>query len=256
MGKPRHFEKCGTLSILSVDDDPVNCMVIEQILRTQGWEVVSAQDGEEAMSILNSDETWPDFVFLDYTMNMGDNGDVICRKMRSLFGAERIPIVMCTAMSEGSGALNECLKAGASDVVLKPYDRERMFSMVKQYVPQAFSRVEQKHQTPPSHATAPVASHATPSSAHPSAPAGPAQSCHSAAAPVRAPPTPPSPSSSEEDPLITFFINLDLEYCGQKLKAQGMTMERLETLNDAELRKAGIVVKSQRDKILANIFSC
>ncbi|GFH32861.1 hypothetical protein HaLaN_32149, partial [Haematococcus lacustris] len=35
-----------------------------------------------------------------------------------------------------------------------------------------------------------------------------------------------------------------------------MTMERLETLNDAELRKAGIVVKSQRDKILANIFSC
>ncbi|GFH25922.1 hypothetical protein HaLaN_23973 [Haematococcus lacustris] len=41
-----------------------------------------------------------------------------------------------------------------------------------------------------------------------------------------------------------------------KLKAQGMTMERLETLNDVELRKAGIVVKSQRDKILANIFSC
>lgn len=48
-----------------------------------------------------------------------------------------------------------------------------------------------------------------------------------------------------------FFLNIDLEYCGQKLADAGYTMDQLRAMDDVSLRKAGIVVKAQRDKILA-----
>jgi CheY-like chemotaxis protein len=41
--------------------------------------VVSAQDGEEAHEFLEGEATWPDFIFLDYQMNVGDSGDEVRR---------------------------------------------------------------------------------------------------------------------------------------------------------------------------------
>ena len=74
--KPFHSEKYGTLGILSVDDDAVNLMVIEQLLASEGWVITSAQDGTDALEALEAD-TWPDVIFLDYQMNQGDAGDVV-----------------------------------------------------------------------------------------------------------------------------------------------------------------------------------
>lgn len=98
--KPLHFDVTGQLCILSIDDDEVNLMVVEQLLRPQGWkvghrvecnelssdqliilalflQVVSALDGDDAYEFVDGD-VWPDFVFLDYTLNVGDTGDEVC----------------------------------------------------------------------------------------------------------------------------------------------------------------------------------
>ena len=120
---------------------------------------MSALDGGEALGELEGD-TWPDFVFLDYNMKVGDSGDEvgtrqatlwvlratdggpascscgalqICRKMRRIFGSTPIPIVMCTAMSEGDSALTKCTEAGADDYLLKPYERAKMIALVEKY---------------------------------------------------------------------------------------------------------------------------
>ncbi len=41
MGKPKHSEVYGCLCILSVDDDPVNLLVVEQLLEPEGWKVIA-----------------------------------------------------------------------------------------------------------------------------------------------------------------------------------------------------------------------
>mmetsp|Transcript_25580 Transcript_25580/g.64897 ORF Transcript_25580/g.64897 Transcript_25580/m.64897 type:complete len:228 (+) Transcript_25580:74-757(+) len=219
--KPLHYEKHGELCILSVDDDAVNLMVIEQLLAPQGWKVISAQDGIDAMAVLQQEETWPDFIFLDYQMNVGDSGDEICRKMREVFGAVPIPIVMCTAMTGGSQALADCKAAGATDFLLKPYERTKMMEKVALY---CGDKVKEKSKPA---ATSP------------------------APAPAAAAPAPPPPSKSPAEEVLDFFQKLDLEYCGQRLAEGGYTMPQIRAMDDAALRKAGIVVKMQRDKIVA-----
>ncbi|KAG1676633.1 hypothetical protein FOA52_008762 [Chlamydomonas sp. UWO 241] len=132
MSKPLHYDATGQLLILSVDDDQVNLMVIEQLLQPCGWKIVSTLDGEEAIATLD-EPTWPDLVLLDYTLHNGDCGDEVCRKMRTIFGETPVPIVMCTAMTAGSSKLDDCKDAGASDVLLKPYERTVILSMVERH---------------------------------------------------------------------------------------------------------------------------
>lgn len=253
--KKSHYEQYQQLCVLSVDDDAVNLMVVEQLLAPQGWKIISSQDGEDAMAVLLEEDTWPDFVFLDYQMNVGDSGDEICRKMRQVFGAAPIPIVMCTAMTAGSSALEACKRAGATDYLLKPYERMKMISKIEQYCPEKV-RGSRPYEdapaplAPPAHIPTPTFVPA-PMAVSPPAPS-----------PIMAPPAPPqAPSSAHShshsqlnhNNLVMFFINLDLEYCGQKLAEKGVTIDQLRQMDDRALRMAGIVVKSQRDKILSAI---
>jgi hypothetical protein len=50
--------------------------------------------------------------------------------------------------------------------------------------------------------------------------------------------------------LEAFCASVGLEYVGKKLKDQGISLADLKGLNDAGLRKLGVVVKGQRDKLL------
>jgi CheY-like chemotaxis protein len=71
------------LLILSVDDDQVNLMVVEQLLNAQPgqnsvlpWRVVSVCSGDEALEALDDEAHWPDIVLLDYTLS-GESGDQV-----------------------------------------------------------------------------------------------------------------------------------------------------------------------------------
>ena len=57
----------------------------------------------------------------------------VCRKMRKIFGDVNVPIVMCTALTAGHSALDECMTAGATDYLLKPYERGKMIEKIEKY---------------------------------------------------------------------------------------------------------------------------
>jgi CheY-like chemotaxis protein len=53
--------------------------------------------------------------------------------MRERFGDVTIPIIMCTALTSGHKALEDCKLKGATDNLLKPYDRSAMIAIVEKY---------------------------------------------------------------------------------------------------------------------------
>lgn len=218
--KPLHYDVHGRLQILAIDDDQINLMVIESVLFPFGWNIVPARDSDEAYAAVRNGDCWPDLVLLDYNLEIGDTGEQVLAELRRVFGATKVPIVMCTAMSANSAELDRCLANGAADVLLKPYERTRVAEIVNKHCP--------GKATP--RATAPAAS--LPMAA--------------AAAPTPAPPA-PSPSAADVE---SFCVGLGLDYVGKKLKEQGVTLVSLKAADDAALRKLGVVVKAQRDKLL------
>lgn len=72
--------------ILSVDDDPVNQMVLEQLLRRSGYNVVKAMDGQGALDILEKAPVFPDLILMDVMMP-GMSGYEACDKIRESYSA-------------------------------------------------------------------------------------------------------------------------------------------------------------------------
>ncbi|KXZ49877.1 hypothetical protein GPECTOR_19g328 [Gonium pectorale] len=221
--KPSYFSKHGRLRVLAIDDDSVNLMVIESVIKPLGWDIVTAMDGAEAYSVVDLEETWPDLVLLDYNLEIGDSGEVVLAKLMKRFGSGSVPIVMCTAMSADSVELDRCLAAGAVDILLKPYERSRVMDVVNRF---CAGKTASKPTAPPPAPT-------------PSAPA-----------PAPTPTPAPAPAPASQPDVESFCAGLGLDYVGKKLKQQGLGLSDLKTLDDAALRKLGVVVKAQRDKIL------
>lgn len=61
-------EKPRKRRVLSVDDDPINQMVVQNLLAPAGYEVIQAMDGAEALQILAESTTQPDMILLDVMM--------------------------------------------------------------------------------------------------------------------------------------------------------------------------------------------
>uniref|UniRef100_A0A6U5W8X1 Guanylate cyclase n=1 Tax=Guillardia theta TaxID=55529 RepID=A0A6U5W8X1_GUITH len=115
-----HFDKFGKYEILSVDDDQVNQMVIENILRPSGYEVKVCMDVPEALAELGNRDYLPDLCLVDVMMPSMDGYEVV-RKLRTLY-PDTLPIVMVSANLDIASDAQACgadawdskpLKAGA-----------------------------------------------------------------------------------------------------------------------------------------------
>jgi PAS domain S-box-containing protein len=104
--------------ILVVDDNDQTLQLIGYILRGQGYEVVNAMSGSDALNLALSEK--PDLVVLDLMMPDMD-GLEVCRLMRADPRMAHIPIVMLTAKAHPSERA-EGLRAGADDYITKPVD--------------------------------------------------------------------------------------------------------------------------------------
>lgn len=85
-------------TILSVDDDPVNQMVLEQLLKRHGFNVVTAMDGQSSLDMLQKMNTLPDLVLMDVMMP-GLSGYDTVDMIRSIFPTSNLPIIMVSAKS-------------------------------------------------------------------------------------------------------------------------------------------------------------
>ena len=104
--------------VLVVDDVEANRSVVCRRLERLGYSVISADGGEAALRLLETDS--PDLVLLDYMMpNM--NGIDVLREIRTNMRCSEIPVIMLTARSDAQTVVAS-LEAGADDYVSKPID--------------------------------------------------------------------------------------------------------------------------------------
>jgi two-component system alkaline phosphatase synthesis response regulator PhoP len=115
------------VKILVVDDEADILDMLEYNLKKEGYEVLKAYDGEEALRKARVEK--PDMILLDIMMPKLD-GIETCRKIREMKGLENIYIVFLTARAEEYSELAG-FEAGADDYIAKPIRPRVLLSRLK-----------------------------------------------------------------------------------------------------------------------------
>lgn len=113
--------------ILVVDDEDDILELAEYNLSKEGYEVVSARSGEEALKKIESDQ--PDMILLDL-MLPGVDGYEVTRQIKRNPETAEIPIIMITAKGEESDIVTG-LELGAEDYVTKPFSPKVLIARVR-----------------------------------------------------------------------------------------------------------------------------
>ena len=110
--------------ILVVDDDTNICELLRLYLTKEGYQVTTANDGEEGLDKFN--QVKPDMVLLDVMMPKMD-GLEVCRRIRKLGNT---PVMMLTAKGETFDKVLG-LELGADDYMVKPFDTKEVVARIK-----------------------------------------------------------------------------------------------------------------------------
>jgi putative two-component system response regulator len=113
--------------ILVVDDQPQNIELLEAYLVPQGYEVVKAANGEEALEKLSSNPI--DLILLDVMMP-GMDGFEVARRVRQDDKNRLLPIVLVTALRETEDRVKG-IEAGCDDFLSKPFDKVELLARVQ-----------------------------------------------------------------------------------------------------------------------------
>lgn len=119
-------------TILIADDHESSLSALEGLLSLEGFEVVTAPDGEEALSAFHRGQ--PDLLLLDVKMPRL-SGFEVCRRIKNDADTRLIPIILITAMTATEDRLAG-IQAGADDFLTKPVDREQLIARVKSLLKQ------------------------------------------------------------------------------------------------------------------------
>lgn len=115
------------MNILIAEDDAPTRLMLQSLLTTWGYSVISACDGDEAWRILSEPEH-PHLVVLDWMMP-GIEGPEIVRRLRDRASATPYYAVIVTSRSDRNSAAN-ALNVGADDFVGKPFDNDELRARV------------------------------------------------------------------------------------------------------------------------------
>ncbi len=113
--------------ILVVEDENALVTLLHYNLEREGFRVVSASDGEEAL-IVAKEET-PDLILLDWMLPLM-SGVEVCRRMRRMPDLGETPIIMLTARGEESDKVRG-LESGADDYVTKPFSPAELIARIR-----------------------------------------------------------------------------------------------------------------------------
>ena len=111
-------------TVLIVDDDRAMVGMVAALLGDQGYDLVTAYDGEQALRRHADDP--PDLVILDRRLPRLD-GDEVVRRIRA---TSDTPILMLTG-EKGSAERAKLLEVGADDYLEKPFDRKELIARVR-----------------------------------------------------------------------------------------------------------------------------
>jgi len=116
--------------ILLVDDSPTELAVMSALLQREGFEVITARDGDDALEKLDRER--PRMVLLDVIMP-GKNGFSLCRQIRSSANFGQLPVILVTSKNQPSDRFWG-LKQGAADYVTKPWDPAGLVETVRRHL--------------------------------------------------------------------------------------------------------------------------
>ncbi len=113
--------------ILVVDDVPVNIQLLVTYLAAEGYDVVSAKDGHDAMKAVK--EHQPDLILLDVMMPKM-NGFKVCEAIKSDDASKFIPVILVTALNELEDKIKG-MDSGADDFLAKPFNKLELLVRVR-----------------------------------------------------------------------------------------------------------------------------
>lgn len=116
-------QKSGS-KVLIADDDPNVHQSLSAYFRREGYQIISAYDGEKTMELAEREH--PDMILLDIMMPKMD-GLVVCRELRR---SSNVPIIILSAKSEEFDKLLG-LELGADDYITKPFSPREVLARVK-----------------------------------------------------------------------------------------------------------------------------
>jgi len=103
-------------TILIVDDDRFTRLAVEKYLRSFGHNVLTAEDGREALELVKEHE--PDLILLDLMMPVMD-GETFLQKLRKELGKQDLPVIALTALAQKDKVV-KILRFGALDYITSP----------------------------------------------------------------------------------------------------------------------------------------
>jgi adenylate cyclase len=113
--------------ILVVDDNPANLEILETRLGRQGYEVITARDGDEAL--ISARHQAPDLILLDVMMP-GKDGIQVCRELKADPSLPFMPIILVTAKAAPDDIVAG-LDAGGDEYITKPVDHAALVARVR-----------------------------------------------------------------------------------------------------------------------------
>jgi DNA-binding response OmpR family regulator len=117
------------MKILIAEDEQVTLLMLEECLKAEGYEVITASDGREALNKLENE--FPDLILTDimmpFTSGLEFIGIVKSSRKRT------IPIIVLSAIDEESTVM-EAFKLGADDFIAKPFNSQELTLRVKRFL--------------------------------------------------------------------------------------------------------------------------
>jgi two-component system cell cycle response regulator DivK len=117
-------------SILYIEDNPDNRLLIRRVLQAEGYDVFEAVDGQTGMQ--RAAEVRPDLILMDINLPEIDGYEVTAR-LKQLPGLSRIPIIAVTA-NVMKGDREKTLAAGCDGYIQKPIDIDQLPGQIERFL--------------------------------------------------------------------------------------------------------------------------
>ncbi|MCL4158556.1 UNVERIFIED_CONTAM: hypothetical protein GTU68_056975 [Idotea baltica] len=124
------------MKVLVCEDDKKLRLGLVEILESEGYETVEAEDGEQSLSLFTSER--PSFVLLDIMMS-GMSGYDVCRMIREK--DREVPIMFISAKSEEIDRVLG-LELGADDYIVKPFGVNEVISRIRAITRRCYRQIE------------------------------------------------------------------------------------------------------------------
>jgi twitching motility two-component system response regulator PilH len=115
--------------ILLVDDSRTELHFLSDVLTRRGYQVRTAQNGDDAMRRLGEDT--PDLILMDVVMP-GQNGFQLTRSITRDERFARVPVIMCTSKDQETDKVWG-MRQGARDYIVKPVDADELVAKIRAF---------------------------------------------------------------------------------------------------------------------------